>query len=119
MTMNEQIIQAVTPVVPTCVPEPYQPDEGEAASEYCTFSYTETPDNFGDDDAGAIRCLIRLNYYAPLIGADGKSNNTLATRKALRRAIAAAGFTHPSVEPLTDEVGQRYEFEFEGLSEEV
>ena len=119
MSINEQIIQAVTPVVLTCVPEPYQPNEGDAVSTYCTFTYTEMPDNFGDDQPEVIRYLIRLSYYAPLIGADGESNNTLSTRKALRRAIFAAGFTYPSVENLTDDVSQRFDFEFEGWDGEV
>ena len=119
MSINERIIAAVTPVVLTCVPEPYDPDIGEAASEYCTFTYSESPDSFGDDAPEVIRYLISVIYHAPLRRSSGESNNTLATRKALRQAIFAAGFTYPNVEPLTDEVGQRFAFEFEGFDGEV
>lgn len=119
MSINEKIIAAVSPVVLTCVPEPYDPDSGEAASEYCTFSYSEEPDGFGDDAPEVIRYLIRVVYHAPLHRSSGETNNTLATRKALRQAIFAAGFTYPSVENLTDDVGQRFAFEFEGFDGEV
>lgn len=119
MSINERIIAAVKQVILTCVPEPYDPDSGEAASEYCTFSYSEQPDGFGDDAPEVIRYLIRVIYHAPLRRSSGESNNTLPTRKALRQAIFAAGFTYPSVENLTDEAGQRFAFEFEGFDGEV
>lgn len=119
MSINERIIQAVTSVVLVCVPEPYEPNSGEAASEYCTFAYSETPDSFGDDGPEVIRYLIRVIYHAPLRGSSGETNNTMAIRKALRQAIFAAGFTYPSVDNLTDEVGQRFVYEFEGFDGEV
>lgn len=114
MTINERIIQAVTQVVPVCVPGFYAPDAGEqAATVYCTFNYTETPDSFGDDAPGAVRYLCQIHLYAPWTPAAGESNNTLAMRKALRRALTAAGFTAPSVTDASDEDGQHYVFECE------
>ena len=56
MSINETIIQAVTPIVPVCVPDVYRPDAGETPAEvYCVFNYTESPDVFGDDEPQAIR----------------------------------------------------------------
>ena len=119
MSINARIIQAVTPVVSVCVPEPYDPASGDAAPEYCTFSYTEMPDSFGDDGPEVIRYLIRLNYYAPLHAGNGGSNNTMARRKALRQAIFSAGFTYPSVENATDDEYQHFVYEFEDVDGEV
>lgn len=119
MSINARIIEAVTPVVSVCVPEPYDPNSGEAASEYCTFEYTEMPDSFGDDGPEVIRYLIRMNYFAPLSTVNGASNNTMARRKALRQAIHDAGFTYPSVENATDDEYQHFVYEFEDVDGEV
>lgn len=119
MTINERIIQAVTPVVPVCVPDRYDPNQGEASATYCTFNYTEIPDSFGDDAPEDIRYLIQLHFHAPLDAASGASNNTMAVRKALRQAVFAAGFTYPTVQNASDDSGQHYVLEFEGLDGEV
>ena len=49
MTINERIIQAVTPVVSVCVPDLYDPNQENAADEFCVFSYTATPNFFADN----------------------------------------------------------------------
>lgn len=118
-TINERIIAAVTPVILTCVPDPFQPDTEEAPTEYCTFSYSEIPDDFGDDAPGAMRYLCQVHYYAPWKTGDGESNNTLTKRKALRRALFDAGFTYPSVENASDGDSQHFTFEFEDFDGEV
>lgn len=117
-TINERIIEAVTPVVAVCVPDPLVADAGEAPAEYCTFTYSEIPDDFGDNAPGAMRYLVQVHYYAPWKTSDGESNNTMATRKALRRALAA-GFTYPSVEDASDGDSQHFTFEFEDFDGEV
>lgn len=119
MTINERIINAVTPVVPVCVPEPYDPDEGEASTTFCTFTYTEIPDSFGDNGPEVIRYLCKVTLRAPLVGPNGQSNNTMALRRQLRQAIAAADFTYPTVENLTDDTEQRFDYEFEDCDGEV
>lgn len=118
-TINQRIIAAVTPVVLTCVPDIYQPNTGEEVSTYCTFNYSELPDDFGDDAPGAMRYLVQVHLYAPWKTGDGESNDTMATRKALRRALFAAGFTYPSVENSSDESYQHFVFEFEDFDGEV
>lgn len=106
MTVNEKIIETVAPIVPECVPDVYT---GES-EEYCTFQVSEFPAGFGDNTAQALRCSIMLHYFAPL------GQNTVATRTALRRAIAAA-FTAPIVTPASDDLSQHYVYEFETLGE--
>lgn len=103
--INEEIIAAVTPVVPVCVPDLY---DGNAEA-YCTFNYTEVPDVFGDDEPHQIRYLVQLHYYCPT------GENSLATRRALFRAILDADFTAPEIENASDETDQHYVFEFEAL----
>lgn len=118
-TINDRIISAVTPVVAVCVPNVYMPDAEEAASVYCTFNYTESPESFGDEAPGAIRYLCQIHYYAPWKTAAGESNNTMATRKALRRALVAAGFTYPIVTDASDEESQHFVFECQDFDGEV
>lgn len=105
MTVNEQIKAAVEPIVAVCVPDAY---DGEA-EEYCTFSYDEHPEAFGDDAPDLIRYAASLHYYCP------KGHNSIATRRALRMAIIAADFTAPTVENASDNDGQHYVFEFDVL----
>ena len=113
-TINQRIIAAVTPVVAVCVPDVYAPDATEVpAREYCTFNYTESPDNFGDGEPGAMRYLCQLHYDAPM-GA-----NTIGTRKSLRQALHGAGFTYPSADNATDGDYQHFVFEFEDFDGEV
>ena len=119
MNINERIIQAVTPVVSVCVPGTYTPNVGEESATYCTFNYTEMPDDFGDDAPGAVRYLCQLHLYAPWKTAAGESNNMLAVRKALRQNLFGAGFTYPSVEDASDSDYQHFTFEFEDCDGEV
>ena len=68
MSINETIIQAVTPIVPVCVPDVYRPDAGETAAEtYCTFTYTESPALFGDEEPEALRITRGSLYSGPCI----------------------------------------------------
>ena len=109
MTINEQIKAAVEPVVAVCVPDEY---DGEAA-EYCTFNYTEIPEEFGDDVPELIRYVVQLHYFCP------KGHNSLKTRQDLRQAILAADFTAPEIINASDEIGQHYVFEFDGFGGDV
>ena len=97
MSINETIIQAVTPIVPVCVPDVYRPDAGETPAEiYCVFNYTESPDVFGDDEPQAIRDLIQLHLYLPL----GQ------TPLRLKRQLRLDGIRHMlSALPVIDAVG--------------
>lgn len=111
MTLNEEIIAVVSPIVPVCVPDLLVTEAGETPPErYCTFNYTELPDGLGDNCAALTRALVQVHYFAPL------RESTIKTRHALRDAIAAVDdFTLPSIENATDETGQHYVLEFDAV----
>lgn len=105
-TLDDLILDAVTPVVKPCVQDLYT---GEAV-EYCTFNYNELAAAFGDNRAHAMRALVQLHYFAPL------KTNTVPTRRALWAAIAAAeDFSPALIENATDHTGQHYVFEFDAV----
>lgn len=107
MSINDRIKNAVTPIVPECVPDLY---EGEAAI-YCTFNGNAVPVGFGDNRPRARRWLLQVHFHCP------KGYNSLALRLSLCRAIHGAGFTYPTEENASDGDGQHYVLEFEGLGE--
>lgn len=109
MSINSRIIEAVTPLVPVCVPDLYDGD----AEIYCTFNGTETPDGFGDDGPQAIRWLMQLHLFAP------RRQNVLGMKRSLCRRLWKAGFTYPSVANASDSDGQHYVLEFEELDGDV
>ena len=111
MTLNEQIIAAVTPVVPVCVPDLLVTEAGETPpEEYCTFRFDLISDALGDNRAHAMRALVQVHYLAPL------RSNTAATRRKLWAALAdVEDFTAPDITPASDQTGQHYVFEFEAL----
>lgn len=119
MSINERIIQAVTPVVAVCVPGIYIPNVGEEQTIFCTFNCTEAPDSFGDGEPGAMRYFCQVHLNAPWKTPAGESNNTLALRKDLQQSIFAAGFSYPRVIDTGDSEYQRFTFEFEGFDGEV
>lgn len=114
MNVNEVIIQAVTPIVPVCVPDIYRPDAGETTAEvYCTFSYTESTDLFGDNRPTAIVYQAQLHLYLPL----GK--NPIDMKRGIRGALLDAGCTVGDFDNYTDSDGQHYVLDFEYSDEAV
>lgn len=111
MTLNEQIIAAVTPVVPVCVPDLLITEASETPpDEYCTFRYDDLADALGDDSAHVMRALVQVHYLAPLRA------NTVETRRKLWAALAAVdAFTAPDITNASDQTGQHYVLEFEAL----
>lgn len=111
MTLNEQIIAAVTPVVPVCVPDLLVTEAGETPpEEYCTFRFDLISDALGDNRAHAMRALVQVHYLAPFRA------NTAATRRKLWAALAEVeDFTAPDITNASDQTGQHYVFEFEAL----
>ena len=105
MTIDQKFKDAGMPVVVVCVPGEY----GGESTEYCTFNYTEIPEEFGDDMPELIRYSIQLHYFCPV------GYNSIAKRQALRRAILTADFTAPEIIPAGDELSQHFVFEFEAL----
>ena len=90
MSINETIIQAVTPIVPVCV-----------------------PDVFGDDEPQAIRYLIQLHLYLPL------GQTPIRLKRQLRRAMLDAGLAVGDYTNASDLEGQHYVLECQALDLEV
>lgn len=113
MTLGERIEEAVTPIVPICVPKQY----GGESMEYCTYNYTETPDQFGDDAPEIVRCSVQVHWLFPWTPGVSEAAEVLAKKKQLRRALAEAMDTWPTVTPAGDNEWEHYVFEFEALEE--
>lgn len=111
MTLNQLIIDTVTPVVAVCVPDLLVTEPGETPpEEYCTFNFSRYADALGDNRAHAMRALVQVHYLAPLRA------NTAATRRRLWAALADVdAFTAPDITNASDQTGQHYVFEFEAL----
>lgn len=114
MNVNEVIIQAVTPIVPVCVPDFYRPDAGEEPAEvYCVFNYTEAATLFGDDEPQAVGYLIWLHLYLP------PRQTPIQLKRKLRRAMLDAGFAVGDFINSSDEEAQHYVLECRWMGCEV
>lgn len=113
MAIDERIVAAVTPIVPVCVPDEYDPGSGEAAEVYCTYNFDRQAIVYGDDAPVAVQSLVQVHWWAPL------GLRPWPTIQSLCRAILAAGFTYPRVENASDATGQHYVFEFEDADGEI
>ncbi len=109
MTVNQMIIDVVSPIVPKVYPDNYNGEE----PEYCVFNCSEYPDLFGDDAPTLIRYAVMLHYFLPL----GK--NPISVKKKIQKALYDAGCTYPTVTNATDNEYQHYVFEFEYIDENV
>jgi len=108
-SIDSRIINAVSPVVTTVVPNQYKGSN----TEYCVFTYTEMPSVFADSKPAAIRYLVQLHYYLP------HRTNPNAKKTNIKNALFNAGFTYPQVINASDNEGQHYVFEFEGIGDVV
>ena len=114
MNVNEVIIQAVTPIVPVCVPDIYRPDAGEEPAEvYCVFNYTEAAALFADDEPQAVDYLIQLHLYLP------PRQTPIRLKRQLRRAMLDAGFAAGDFTNASDEEAQHYVLECRWMDWEV
>lgn len=109
MDVYERIVNAVTPVVPVCVPVEY----GGEAQEYCTFDVTDVPEAEGDNAPTQMRHMVQLHYFLPL------DRSPISTKRALCRAVLAAGFTYPEETNASDGDGHHYVLEFEDVDGDV
>lgn len=102
MSINSTLKAALAPIAPAEA-DVY---EGKAAV-YITFNYNSIPADFGDDEPSHERFLAQVHLWAPA------GNNTLAKRRAVKKALAAAGATWPSYTNASDKEGQHHVFECE------
>lgn len=104
MTVNERVLAALGEIAPV-YPDLYEGEE----REYIVFTYSEVPQAIGEGTPTDYVCLLAVHYCAP----HGK--DTVETRNRIAAALASVGFTWPSIMNVSDEDGQQYMFECEGL----
>ena len=100
--VDDALMDALSPLFPGCVfPHVYTGD----ALEYVVTNYTAFPRVDGEDTPGAQLALVYVHYYLP------HKVNPNAKKLAISAALAAAGFTWPSIEDASDQDGQHWTFE--------
>ncbi len=103
MTVSQLLCDAIRPIVPEIMPEPY---DGDGAT-YCTYQITELPALFADGWPGTIRYHTYLHLYLPT------GTNPIRLKARIAEALWAAGTTYPSIVDASDKEGQHFVFEFE------
>ena len=83
----------------------------EHPARYYTFVCDSFGDDWGDDTPGCERCSVSIHFFAPL------NENCIQRIRATKQALFAAGFTWPRVVDATDQNGQHYVLECEGIQE--
>ena len=83
----------------------------EHPTRYYTFVCDSFGDAWGDDEPGCERCPVSVHLFAPL------NENCIQQVKTTKQALFAAGFTWPRVVDATNQDGQHYVFECEGIQE--
>ena len=111
MRLNQRIREALEPIG-----LPVVPDVDTQQRDRCLiFNYSTVGDFFSDDVPQFERCLIQIHYICP------HGWNSLEERRAVKRALFAAGFSWPEETPASDstrkdsENKQHYVFECEWL----
>ncbi|WP_418725385.1 hypothetical protein [Dysosmobacter sp.] len=115
MDIDQIIKAAVEPIVPVCTIDVY----GGNATEFCVYTYTETPMAFGDDEPHAIRYTVRLHWCFPWKPGVTASAEVKAKKKQLKHALHAAGMTYPTVSSAGDDQWAELVFEAEYIDGEV
>lgn len=106
-SIDKRIIDAVKTIVPDIKPNQYK----GSSETYCVYNYSEIPSIHADSEPHAIRYIIQLHYYLP------HRTNPNTTKRSISNALLGAGFTFPSIVNASDNEGQHYVFEFEGLGD--
>lgn len=105
MSINSVLVTALTPITTAIEPDVYK----GSATEYFTFNYETSGDEFADNTPQHERYLMQVHYCCP------SEKNSLANRVLIKQYLLAAGFTWPRVTPASDEKGQHWVFECEYL----
>lgn len=99
MDIDEIIQAAVKPLVPVCVIDVY----GGDAHEFCVYTYTETPLDFGDDMPHAIKYDVQLHWCFPWRPGITASPEIKAKKRAIKHALCSAGLSYPTVSSAGDD----------------
>lgn len=103
MAVNDEILAAVRPTVPHVYPDIYTGEQ----EVYCTFTITEHPAEFQDNEPAEVLYDVQVHLFAP------HGLNTMGLRRGIRDGLISTGFTHPTILPMSDSEGQHYVFECE------
>lgn len=107
MSVNSVIKTVLADVASVIEPDIYTGTE----TEYITFNYFSTGENFADDEPKNELYQVQVHYCCPA------DTNSLTKRGQIKRRLLAADFTWPTVTDATDEDGQHWIFECEYLME--
>lgn len=104
MTVNEKIVQALTPFG-----IPIKTDfHGGHDDEYFTFNYADDrATDFGDDGPQHVVAYMQIHWFLP------RQKDYLALKKKIRNALFHAGFTYPEVTVMTERDIRHVVFECE------
>ncbi len=92
MTVNEKIIQALSPFGLKVTPDFY----GDEAEEYFTFNYSDDrASDFGDNEPIRVVAYMQIHYFCPV------KKDYLKLKKEVRKALMNAGFSYPVVTDAT------------------
>lgn len=92
MTVNEKIIQALSPFGLKVTPDFY----GDGAEEYFTFNYADDrASDFGDNEPIHVVAYMQIHYFCPV------KKDYLKLKKEVRKALMNAGFSYPVVTDAT------------------
>lgn len=82
--------------------------EAESAEEtYITFNYFTTPTDYADDEPEHELYSLQAHLFCP------PGVNSIKKRKQIKKALKAAGFSHPRTFNASDADGQHHIFECE------
>lgn len=113
MSVNERLINALSPISPAY---PWIEQEGnldEKHSRYFVFNYSTIPYGFAENVPHFERYLIQVHYFCPV------TDSTVEVRNRIKRTLFESGFTWPQEQPVgqKNQTGQHYCFECETLEE--
>lgn len=110
MTINQKIIETLTPHCSVVVPDFY---DGNAET-YITFNkYADRATDHGDSRPVADTVYVHIHLFAPA------KNNILDLVAQIRMALLAAGFSWPEVEHGADKDCQHIVFDTEIEDEDI
>jgi len=103
MSINSTLKAALDAIAPVHADE-YSADES-GADTYIVINYNSRPADFGDDEPEHEVFSVQVHFYCPA------GVNSLAKRRAIKKALSAAGFTWPEYINASDRDGQHHVFE--------
>lgn len=102
MSINSTLKAALEPIAPVEA-DTYQGSKGT----YITIGYNSVAADYGDDEPDHEVFLVSVHLFAPT------GENTIAKRRAIKKALVAAGMTWPTYTNSSDKDGQHHVFECE------